>query len=133
MRIAAGEWQNTRFEFYDLVEKGGVDVVQPDVGRVGGFTEAMRVCNYAQDHGRLVVPHCWKTGIGIAASAHMAFAIAHCPFIEFLPQELCDSSLRRELVDDELLFENGRLAKPVKPGLGIELNRDALENYRIES
>jgi L-alanine-DL-glutamate epimerase-like enolase superfamily enzyme len=130
MRIAAGEWQNTRFEFYDLVEKGGIDVVQPDVGRVGGLTEAMRVCQYAQDHGRLVVPHCWKTGIGIAASAHMGFAIAHCPFIEFLPQELCDSSLRRDLVEDELEFKNGKLAKPQKPGLGIELNRDALEKYR---
>ena len=107
--------------------------MQPDVGRVGRLTEAMRVCQYAQDHGRLVVPYCWKTGIGIAAYAHMAFAIAHCPFIEFMPQELCDSSLRRKLVDDELVFSNGRLGKPEKLGLGIELNRDALEKYWAQS
>lgn len=130
MRTAAGEWLNTRFEFLDLLDKGLIDVAQPDVGRVGGLTEAMRVCHMAQDRGRLIVPHCWKTGIGIAASAHMAAALPHCPFIEFLPAELCDSALRRELVVDELRFENGTLALPTKPGLGIELNPDALVKFR---
>ncbi len=128
MRIALGEWQNTRFEFSELMDKG-VQVVQPDVGRIGGLTEAMRVCQMAQDRGRLVVPHCWKTGIGIAASAHMAAAIPNCPFIEFLPAEMCDSHLRRELVSEPLVMENGVIPLPDKPGLGIELNRDALERY----
>ena len=45
MKIAAGEWQNTRFEFLDLLDEGKIDVAQPDIGRVGGFTEAMRVCS----------------------------------------------------------------------------------------
>src|SRR5262249_3286724 len=62
--IAAGEWQNTHFEFLDLADRGRVDVLQPDVGRVGGFTEALQVCRIAADRGRLVVPHCWKSGIG---------------------------------------------------------------------
>jgi len=131
MRIAAGEWLNTRFEFIELMDKGLIDVVQPDIGRVGGFTEAMRVCHLAQDRGRLVVPHCWKTGIGIAASAHMAFAIPHCPFIEFLPSEMCDSALRRELVVDELEFMNGKIMLPKKPGLGIELNSEAVEKFKV--
>lgn len=131
MRIAAGEWQNTRFEFIDLMDKGLVDVAQPDVGRVGGLTEALRVCHLAQDRGRLIVPHCWKTGIGIAASAHLAAAVPHCPFIEFLPAELCDSALRIELVADSLVMQNGRLRLPDKPGLGIELNVDALEKYGV--
>jgi L-alanine-DL-glutamate epimerase-like enolase superfamily enzyme len=130
MRIAAGEWLNTRFEFLELMDKGGVDVAQPDIGRVGGFTEAVRVCHLAQDRGRLIVPHCWKTGIGIAASAHLAAAVPHCPFIEFLPAELCDSPLRRELTVDELRLEGGVLALPQKPGLGVELNPDALEQFR---
>jgi L-alanine-DL-glutamate epimerase-like enolase superfamily enzyme len=131
IRIAAGEWQTTRFEFYDLIDKGQIDVAQPDVGRVGGLTEAMRVCNYAQDRGRLIVPHCWKTGIGIAATAHLAFAIGHCPFIEFLPAELCDSPLRRELVVDELEFINGQITLPQKPGLGIEINPDAIKKFTV--
>ena len=83
--IAAGEWQNTHFEFLDLADRGLIDVLQPDVGRVGGFTEALRVCRIAAERGRLIVPHCWKSGIGIAASAHLAAACDHCPYIEFLP------------------------------------------------
>lgn len=129
IRIAAGEWQNTRFEFADLMDRGKVDVAQPDVGRCGGLSEAMRICQMARDRGRLIVPHCWKTLIGIAASLHMAAAIPHCPFVEYLPAHLCESALRRELVRDNLEFENSRLELPQRPGLGIELNTDALRRF----
>lgn len=131
MPIAAGEWQTTRFEFAELMDAGMIDVAQPDVGRVGGLTEARRVCEMAAARNRRIVPHCWKTGIGIAAAAHLAAVTAHCPFIEFLPSELCDSALRKELVDDELRLEEGVLALPKKPGLGIEINQDALKHYRV--
>jgi L-alanine-DL-glutamate epimerase-like enolase superfamily enzyme len=130
--IAAGEWQNTRFEFLDLADRGRVDVLQPDVGRVGGLTEALRVCRIAADRGRTVVPHCWKTGLGIAAAAHLAAATEHCPYIEFLPIELAESPLRRELLVEDLRVVDGRLELPTSPGLGIELNRDALREYRVE-
>ena len=70
--IAAGEWLTTRFEHLDLMDRGGVHVVQPDIGRVGGLTEALRVCRLAQDRGRRIVPHLWKTGISIAAAVHLA-------------------------------------------------------------
>jgi L-alanine-DL-glutamate epimerase-like enolase superfamily enzyme len=96
VRIAAGEWLNTRFEFADLMDRGKVDVVQPDVGRVGGLTEAVRVVEMAFDRGKLVVPHCWKTGIGVAATAHLAVASLNCRFIEFLPPALAESPLRRD-------------------------------------
>ena len=129
--IAAGEMLNTRFEFLDLMDRGRVDVVQPDVGRVGGFTEAKRVCDMAADRGKMVVPHCWKTGIGIAASAHLSAATAHCPLIEFLPAHLSESVLRRELTIDELSLVDGKIPLPTKPGLGIELNPDALAKYKV--
>ncbi len=132
IRIATGELQNTRFEFLDLLDRAKVDVVQPDVGRVGGLTEARRVCDMASDRGRLVVPHCWKTGIGIAASAHLCFANAHCPFIEFLPASLSESSLRRELVKQDLEMIDGLISLPLKPGLGIELDEDALQRFRAD-
>ena len=129
IRIAAGEWQNTRFEFLDLADRGQLDVLQPDVGRVGGFTEAMRVCRIAAERRRLIVPHCWKSGIGIAASAHLAAACDCCPYIEFLPIELAESPLRRELLIDDLSVVDGLITLPDSPGLGIELNRDTLEKY----
>jgi L-alanine-DL-glutamate epimerase-like enolase superfamily enzyme len=127
--IAAGEWLATRFEFLDLIDRGGVQVVQPDVGRVGGLTEARRVCELAAERGRLVVPHGWKTGITVAATAHLAAVTGHMPFFEFVPQQVAESALRRELVTDELALVDGALALPQRPGLGIELNREALERF----
>ena len=127
--IAAGEWQTGRFEFIDLMDRGKVDVAQPDVGNVGGLTEERRVCHLAEDRGRIIVPHCWKTGIGIAASAHLAAVTPHCPFIEFLPAELTDSQLRQDLVKEDLQIIDGKVAVPDKPGLGIELDMDALKRF----
>ena len=126
---AAGEWLATRHEFADLMDRGGVHVAQPDVGRVGGITEALRVCDMAAERGRRIVPHCWKTGIGIAASAHLAAVTAHCPFIEFLPAELTDSQLRQHLVQEDLQIVDGEVRVPNKPGLGIELDMDALRRF----
>jgi L-alanine-DL-glutamate epimerase-like enolase superfamily enzyme len=99
---------------------------------VGGLTEARRVVEMAQARRRLVVPHCWKTGIGIAASAHLAAITPHCPYIEFLPANLCDSLLRKELVADELTIVNGRIPLPSKPGLGIEVDMKALRRFEVK-
>ena len=133
MPVAAGEWQNTRFEFAALMDIGRVDVAQPDVGRVGGLTEAKRVCEMAAQRGRQIVPHCWKTGISIAATAHLAAVTPHCPYIEFMPTNLCDSQLRKDLVDDELQIIDGVIPLPEKPGLGIEVNMDALRAFEVHS
>lgn len=128
--IAAGEWLSTRFEFAELMDRGRVQVVQPDIGRVGGLTEAKRVCDLAAQRGLTVIPHLWKTGISIAAAAHLAAATPHCPYIEFLPAELCEAGLRKELTSEELRLVDGAIAVPQKPGLGVDLDRAALERYR---
>ena len=129
VRIAQGEWLTTRFEFAALIDGGCVQVAQPDIGRVGGLTEARRVARMAGERGLIVVPHAWKTGISVAVAAHLAMVTPHMPFFEFLPAELCESRLRKELVHDELVYHEGRLGVPSKPGLGFELNRDALEEF----
>lgn len=129
--IAAGELQNTRWEFLDLMDRGLVDIVQPDVGRVGGLTEARRVCRLAAERGRTVVPHCWKTGIGIAASVHMAAIAPNCAYVEFLPPQLAESALRRQLLSRELQVTDGIIPLPQEPGLGVVLNEDALASFRV--
>jgi L-alanine-DL-glutamate epimerase-like enolase superfamily enzyme len=131
MAVAAGEWQTTRFEFEDLMDVGLVDVAQQDVGRVGGLTEARRVAEMARQRGRRIVPHAWKTGISIAASAHLAAITPHCPYIEFLPANLCDSLLRKELVADEIKIQDGKIPLPRKPGLGIEVDPAALRRFEV--
>lgn len=130
--IAAGEWNNTHFEFEDLARHGRLDVLQPDIGRVGGFTAAAKVAQIAEQHGCLIVPHCWKTGIGIAASAHFAATVPACPYIEFLPAPLSESVLRQELTRDEIELRGGVIPLPRKPGLGFELDRAALQRYRVD-
>jgi L-alanine-DL-glutamate epimerase-like enolase superfamily enzyme len=129
VRIAQGEWLTTRFEFQALIEGGCVQVAQPDIGRVGGLTEARRVARMAADHDLLVVPHAWKTGISVAVAAHLAMVTPQMPFFEFLPAELCESRLRKELVQDELVYRDGKLGVPNRPGLGFELDRAALEEF----
>ena len=131
VKIALGEWQNTRFEFLEFMNAKAVDVVQPDVGRVGGLTEAKRVAMHARDRGLVVVPHCWKSAIGIAASAHLAAVAPTCTYIEFLPRELADSALRRDLCSVELPVVDGRIPLPTAPGLGVTLNEEALHRFRV--
>ena len=127
--IAAGEWLTTRFEFAQLIREGRIRVAQPDIGRVGGLTEALRVSKMAQAEGVIVIPHLWKTGISIAAAVHLAAVTSNCPYIEYLPAELSESPLRRELLTIEPSMESGEIAVPTAPGLGIELNRDALARF----
>jgi len=132
VRIAAGEWLVTRFEFLELLDRGHCDIVQPGVCRVGGFTEAMRVARLAMDRGRLVVPYgWWATGIGLAASLQFAAAVEHCPFVEFIHPSLYPSELRDHLVGPAPSMDGDRFLLPTRPGLGVELDEDAVNRYRI--
>ncbi len=129
MPIAAGEWLATRFECLDLMDRGKVAIVQPDIGRVGGLTEAKRVADLAAERNVMVVPHLWKTGLSIAAAVHLAAVTPHCPFVEFLPADLSESPLRKELAVGTPEMTAGVLAPSTAPGLGVELDPDALERF----
>ena len=132
MPIACGEWLATRYEFEELMDVGKVQVAQPDVGRVGGIGEAKIVCDMAAQRGRTIVPHCWKTGISISATAHLAFVTPHCAFIEYLPPQLCHERLRRELAHEELVLRSdGTIPLPTKPGLGVEVDWDVVKRYTV--
>ncbi len=131
MKIASGEWLATRYEFKELMDIGKIHVAQPDVGRVGGIGEAKIVCDMAAERGRTIVPHCWKTGISISATAHLAFVTDHCAFIEYLPPQLCVERLRRELAHEELTLEGGTIGLPDKPGLGVELDYDVMRRFTV--
>jgi L-alanine-DL-glutamate epimerase-like enolase superfamily enzyme len=127
--IAAGEWLATRFEFRELVERGCLHVLQPDVGRVGGLTEARRVCRLGQQHDLRVIPHSWKTGITVAATAQLAAVTPNMPFFECVPKAMAESALRRDLLTREPEVVDGRVVLTDAPGLGIELNAEALQRF----
>jgi L-alanine-DL-glutamate epimerase-like enolase superfamily enzyme len=131
MKIAAGKWLTTSHEFKDLIQYGKIDVVQPDIGRVGGLSEAKKVSILAQNNNRIIVPHCWKTSVSLAATVHFAFNSPACKFVEYLPPQLCHETLRKELATEGFEFVDGLIKIPTKPGLGIELHRETINKYEV--
>jgi len=130
IRIAAGEEQTTRFMFLDLMDRGRVDVIQPDVMRAGGLTEAKRIAQLAYDRGVLCIPHCYKTNVGLAATLHFAAAIPNAPYAEF-PQS--DSPLRKSLTKESFTVQqDGTIELRDTPGLGVSLNDETVQRYLYE-
>ena len=82
VRIAAGEMVRSETEARDLVERGGVDVIQPDVVLSGGLEGARRISAHARENGSMWSPHTWSNGYGLLANLHAALAFSTCPYLE---------------------------------------------------
>ena len=130
-RVAGAELAATVWECREWVREGRVDVLQPDVSRCGGLTELRRIAEMASLEGVLVIPHGWKTGIAAAAAQHFQAATSNAPYIELFHPELFVSPLRAELVTPEPEVEDGSIALPTAPGLGVALVPEAVERYRV--
>ena len=132
VRIAAGEELQTIGDFRDLIERAHIDVLQPDVARAGGITETMRIAALAYAHRKPVVPHHYSTGILGTASVHVNASIPNSLFQE-TPAPGEGSVLNTDLVLPKVqLDEDGCIVIPKGPGLGIELDMDLLNHYRVE-
>jgi L-alanine-DL-glutamate epimerase-like enolase superfamily enzyme len=121
----------TRWEFLDLMDRGGVRVVQPYMTTCGGLTEAKRIVEHARARGALVCPGNWSTQILGAATVQLAAYSPITPFIEFAPAEVYGSPLRRELQAAGFPVRAGTIAIPGRPGIGYELPPDVIEKFRI--
>lgn len=131
-RIAGAELLASRWEALDLMDRGKVDVIQPDIGRAGGLTESLRIAKLANDRGLLCVPHGWKSGLTVAAEIHLSAAAENVPFIEFMVPELWPSVIRCELVQPEFRPKKGIIEPPRTPGLGVRLNEEVVRQLRAE-
>lgn len=129
MRIACGEQLSGLHEYRQLIEEGDVDIIQPDLSRAGGFTEVKKLATLVEQAGKLMIPHAWTSDVLTAASLHLNSYLRHPVFQEFCTN---DTPLSRELVRNPLALEkDGTLAVPVGPGLGVELNEQAVDKYTI--
>lgn len=126
--IATGEKETTRFGFRDLMERGGVRIIQPDVGRVGGITEARRIATLAEVKGARVIPHCWSTDILVSATLHLIATLPDAPFLEY---NVMAQPLRTDLLSNPIRPKDGVAKVPNGPGLGIELNEELIEELRV--
>ncbi len=129
IRIATGEADSGIAAYRTLVERGHVDVLQPDLARCGGFTVGRQIADLARETGVEVVPHCFSTGVLVAASLHFTAALDRPTLSEF---SVADSPLVGELLTVPFQLTEGKLAIPTGPGLGIELNDELLQRLRYD-
>jgi L-alanine-DL-glutamate epimerase-like enolase superfamily enzyme len=128
IRVAAGEEEATRWGFRELVERGHVDVIQPDVTRCGGLSEALKIARDAETLGLACVPHAWKSGIIKAASLHLNAVLETAHFQEYC---VAETPINLLLTRERMPVKDGWVAVPDKPGLGIELDPEILDRYAI--
>ena len=128
VRIACGEQEATDWGFQQLIERGGIDVLQPDLTRCGGFTVARKIVHMAERANRLVIPHSWSSDLLTAASLHLTAFQRRAEFVEFNTSQ---GTLSRQLVKEPLRMEDGYLKVPDAPGLGVEVDEATIARHRI--
>lgn len=136
--IAAGEASYGRFEFKRLIEDRIVDILQPDVCKCGGLSEARFIGKLATTENVAVSPHVWTSALGLAASLQFAGSLPNYPHSTDVPEHLlfevdrADNKLRTAIATDPFDFTGGMLDIPDEPGLGIDPDPDTIERFRID-
>ena len=126
--IATGEVLTRRQSFWPFLRQQAVDIIQPDCTKCGGLTEAWRIGWMAYEHNIQMVPHGWNTAIGLAADLHLTAALPVATYVEFLtPSPYMDELITEPFRPNA----EGYLNLPDKPGLGIELNQEAVRRFGI--
>ncbi|MEO6758194.1 MAG: mandelate racemase/muconate lactonizing enzyme family protein [Saprospiraceae bacterium] len=124
--IAGGEVLTRRQAFAPWLTAGAFDIVQPDVTKCGGLSEQRRIAQMAVDNGVRFIPHGWNTTVGLASDLQIASAFAGTDMVEYLTGSPFIDGLR---AGGWQLDADGMLAIPDGPGLGIDLNLDALAEF----
>ena len=137
MPIAAGEALYTAYDFKRLVDRRAVDVLQPDLSLCGGFWQGRAIALIATlEHVRLS-PHVWGSGIGLAAGVHFVAALSSYPHAENIPKpplveyDVGANPLRDALLKNPIKPVDGSIAVSDEPGLGIEIDWDAVDRYVV--
>ena len=124
--IAGGEVLTRRQSFIPWIERGALDIIQPDATKVGGISEVRRILWSAYDHNILLVTHGWNTAVGLAADLHLAAAHPTARWVEYITP----SPYIEDIVSEPFVLDgDGMLAIPTAPGLGIELDWDKVKAF----
>ncbi|WMT89775.1 mandelate racemase/muconate lactonizing enzyme family protein [Pelagibacterium sp. H642] len=136
--VAGGETWHTRWGMREPIETRCVDIIQPDICGCGGFSEIRRIADLASLHGVRVVPHVWGTAVQIAAALQFTAAmvpdpVRNKPLEPILEFDRTINPFRQAVVKTPLEHAGGVVAIPDRPGLGIEINRDALTEFALKA
>ena len=127
--IATGENLYSCEAFVPYINSPAIKIVQPDITKTGGLTEAFTICKLAEAMGTEVMPHVYGGAVGFAASLQLAACMPSVTSIEY---DIRDNPLRDSLILNGPRPTNGVISIPDKPGLGIELDSQAIDLYHKE-
>ncbi|MCC6630043.1 MAG: galactonate dehydratase [Chloroflexi bacterium] len=122
MDLATGERLYSKWDYLPLLERRLVDVIQPDLCHAGGLTEAKKIAALAEAYYVQVAPHSPQGPVSTAAAAHLGMAIPNFLILEFVRS----APYRDRVLKEPWVVEQGHLTVPDRPGLGIDLDEDAL-------
>jgi D-galactarolactone cycloisomerase len=136
--IASGECEFTRLGFRTLLDRHAIDIAQPDTCSAGGLSECKKIADLVFAYGVRFAPHVWGTGIAIAAALQLLAVVQPStppslqpeePMLEF---DRTEHPIRAALLTDPIEHMNGIVRVPQGPGLGIDIDRQALAHFRAE-
>jgi L-alanine-DL-glutamate epimerase-like enolase superfamily enzyme len=128
--IAAGESEQTRFDFRDLITARAIDILQPDLAICGGLTEARRIDALAGAHNLRLAPHLWAGAPAFFAGLHLAAASPSSFILEF---SLGANPMLHDLIAEKIDVVDGTIAIPDRPGLGITIREDVVSRFTVEA
>ena len=126
MAVAAGEHEYTLWQFRDLIERAKVDIVQPDLVKCAGLSEAVRIAHLAQAHGKILVPHQTQQTIGHTVNVHYLAAFDHSSRAQEYSWVPDRAAKLWTLFKQDLSPKAGYAAVPDGPGLGLDLDEAAM-------
>jgi len=134
--LAGGECEYTRFGFEPLLRRRAVDYAQPDLCACGGISEGLKIAALASTYNVHLTPHAWGSAVGQAAALHFYAARPRHPGSLTVEDKMieCDQTenpFRTEIVRSPIRFERGEWFLPQEPGLGVEIDKQALGRYAI--
>ena len=125
--IASGERLVTLYEFSELLEKQAAQIIQLDVGQCGGILEAKKIAAIAEAHYAMIAPHMYVGPVAAAAAVQVDTCSPN-----FLIQEYNGGDLHEALFKDPIRFANGFIEPPATPGLGLELDEEAVQRHLVQ-
>ncbi len=127
--IATGECLTRRQSFLPWFTRGALDIVQPDVTKVGGISEQIRIAWLANDFGVRYIGHGWNTAVGFAADLQLASALPTADLVEYIGGSPYLDDIKQ---GGWTMDEEGYVQIPDAPGLGIDLDRAQLARFTPE-
>jgi D-galactarolactone cycloisomerase len=133
--VAGGECEFTRYGFREVLISRSIDILQPDTCAAGGLSECKKIADMAAAFGVRYIPHVWGTGIALAAALQLLAVLPHSPsslnptepMLEF---DRTEHPIRQAILAQPIDHDGGIVKVPDGPGLGIEIDRTALERLR---